>query len=68
MSVPTRIPEQIYNSFLLESTVLFRNRNWVWFRGEATDKDSLLIYPEDPFVLLVDERRYAPGARLHCRV
>jgi hypothetical protein len=44
---------------LLESTVLFRNRNWVWFRGEATDKDSLLLYPEDPFVLLVDERRYA---------
>jgi hypothetical protein len=59
VTVPTRIPEQIYNSFLLESTILFRNRNWVWFRGEATDKDSLLLYPEDPFVLLVDERRYA---------
>jgi hypothetical protein len=59
VSVPTRIPEQIYNSFLIESTILFRNKNWVWFRGEATDKDSLLLYPEDPFVLLVDERRYA---------
>jgi hypothetical protein len=59
VSVPTRIPEQIYNSFLIESTLLFRNRNWVWMRAEAADKDSLLLYQEAPFVLLVDERRYA---------
>jgi hypothetical protein len=59
VSVPTRIPEQIYNSFVIESTILFHNRNWVWMRAEAADKDSLLLYQEAPFVLLVDERRYA---------
>ena len=30
VSVPTRIPRQIYNSFLAESTVLFKNKNWIW--------------------------------------
>jgi hypothetical protein len=59
VSVPTRIPRQIYNSFLAESTLFFHNRNWLWMRAEAADKDSLLIYEEDPFVLLADERRYA---------
>jgi hypothetical protein len=59
VSVPTRIPEQIYNSFLIESTLRFKNRNWIWGRAEAADKDSLLLYQEDPFVLLVDERRLA---------
>ena len=63
VSVPTRIPEQIYNSFLIESTMLFRNRNWVWMRAEAADKDSLLLYQEAPFVLLVDSHRYAPPAQ-----
>src|SRR6202140_3145276 len=27
-------------SFLAESTVLFRNKNWVWGRAELADKDS----------------------------
>ena len=58
MSVPTRIPAQIYNSFLLEST-LHRNRNWFWMRAENVDKDSTLLYEEAPFVLLVDEVRLA---------
>lgn len=59
VTVPTRIPEEIYNSFLIESTLLFKNRNWIWGRAEAADKDSLLLYTEDPFVLLIDERRLA---------
>ncbi len=58
VSVPTRIPRQIYNSFLAEST-LRRGKNWVWGRAENTDKDSTLLYQEAPFVLLVDEQRYA---------
>jgi hypothetical protein len=56
--VPTRIPGQIYNSFLAESTLLFRKRNWIWTRIESTDKDSLLLFQEAPFVLLVDEQRF----------
>jgi hypothetical protein len=59
VSVPTRIPNQIYNTYLLESTVRFRNKNWVWGRIENTDKDTTLLFEEEPFVLLVDEQRYA---------
>jgi hypothetical protein len=33
VSVPTRIPGQIYNSFLAETTLRFRGRNWVWGRA-----------------------------------
>ncbi len=56
--VPTRIPGQIYNSYLAESTVFFRNRHWIWGRVENTDKDSLLLQREEPFVFLVEEQRY----------
>jgi hypothetical protein len=59
VSVPTRIPGQIYNSFLAETTVRFKSRNWVWGRAENTDKDTLLLFEEAPFLLLVDERRFA---------
>jgi hypothetical protein len=58
VSIPTRIAPQIYNSFLLEST-LHRNRNWFWIRAENTDKDSTLLFEEAPFVLLIDEIRLA---------
>src|SRR5450432_2153763 len=58
VSVPTRIPNQIYNSFLAEST-LRAGRNWLWGRAESADKDSTLLYPETAFVLLVDEQRLA---------
>jgi len=58
VSVPTRIAPQIYNSFLLEST-LRRNRNWFWMRAENTDRDSTLLFEEAPFVLLADEVRLA---------
>jgi hypothetical protein len=57
--VPTRIPRQIYNSFLIESTLFAKNKHWIWGRAENTDKDSLLLYEEAPFVRLVEERRYA---------
>lgn len=58
VSVPTRIPNQIYNSFLAESTLRW-GRNWIWGRAESTDKDTTLLFEEQPFVLLVDEQRYA---------
>jgi hypothetical protein len=58
VSVPTRIPRQIYNSFLLEST-LHAGPNWFWARAENADKDSTLLYDESPFVLLIDEQRLA---------
>lgn len=59
VTVPTRIPNQIYNSYLAESTLRFRSRNWIWGRFENTDKDSLLLFEEEPFVLLAEERRFA---------
>ncbi len=59
VSVPTRVPSEIYNSFLAESTLRFRNRNWIWGRAESVDKDSSLLYEETPLVLLIDERRFA---------
>jgi hypothetical protein len=58
VSVPTRIPQQIYNSYLAESTIKFR-RNWFWGRAESADRDSTFLYEESPFVLLVDEQRLA---------
>ena len=58
VSVPTRIPGQIYNSFLAESTLRL-NRNWIWGRAESADKDSTLLFEEAPLVLLVDEQRLA---------
>jgi hypothetical protein len=58
VSVPTRIPGQIYNSFLAESTLRWK-RNWIWGRAESADKDSTLLFEEAPFVLLVDENRLA---------
>jgi hypothetical protein len=59
VSIPTRVPGQIYNSYLLESTALIANKHWFWGRVENTDKDSLLLFEEAPFALLVDERRFA---------
>src|SRR6185503_13571242 len=58
VSVPTRIPGQIYNSFLAESTLRWK-RNWFWGRAENADKDSTILFEEAPFVLLVDEVRLA---------
>jgi hypothetical protein len=56
--VPTRIPGQIYNSYGAESTLLWKNRNWFWGRAELADKDSLLLFREEPLVTLVEEQRY----------
>jgi len=57
--VPTRLPGQIYNSYLAESTLHWKSRHWIWGRVESADKDSLLLYEEAPFVRLVEEQRYA---------
>jgi hypothetical protein len=56
VSVPTRVPSYVYNSYLLEST-LHAGPNWYWVRAENADKDSTLLYEESPFVLLIDEQR-----------
>lgn len=58
VTVPTRIRGYIYNSFLAESTLRFRRKNWVWGRAENTDRDSYLLYEEAPFVRLTEEQRY----------
>ena len=57
VTVPTRIPGQIYNSYLLESTLLLKRRNWIWGRVENVDRDSLLLYEQTPLLILVDEQR-----------
>ena len=59
VSVPTRIQPYKYNSYLIESTLLFRNRNWIWGRAESADRDSLLLFQPGPLTILVDEQRYA---------
>ena len=56
--IPTRVRGQIYNSYLAESTVFFRNKHWVYGRVETADKDSLLLFEEEKFVRLVEEQRY----------
>lgn len=56
VSVPTGIPGQIFNSYLIESTWR-RGSNWIWGRTESADKDSTVLFEEEPFVLLVDEQR-----------
>lgn len=58
VTVPTRVPGYIYNSFLAESTILLRRKNWIWGRAENTDRDSYLLYEEAPFVRLTEEQRY----------
>lgn len=55
---PLRVPGQTYNSYLAESTVRFKDKHWLWGRAENTDKDSLLLFEEAPFVLLAEEQRY----------
>ncbi len=59
VSVPTRIPEYIYNSYLIESTLRFKDHHWIWGRAENVDRDSLILFQESPLTLLVDEQRYA---------
>ncbi|MEP7365746.1 MAG: hypothetical protein ABI972_21035 [Acidobacteriota bacterium] len=56
--VPTREPGYIYNSYLAETTLRFRHKNWIWGRAENTDRDNYLLYEEAPFVRLVEEQRY----------
>jgi hypothetical protein len=36
-----------FNSYLAESTALFRNKHWVWGRIEHTDKDATLLEREN---------------------
>jgi len=56
--IPTRVQGQTFNAYTAESTVLFRDKHWVWGRAELTDKDSLLLFEEAPYVRLLEEYRY----------
>jgi hypothetical protein len=47
--------ERIFNSYALESTLNFKNRNWVWTRIENLDKDRTLLYGETQEALEVEE-------------
>jgi hypothetical protein len=58
VTVPTRIPGYIYNSYLAESTLRWRRTHWIWGRVENVDRDSYLLYEEAPFLRLVEEQRY----------
>jgi hypothetical protein len=58
VNVPTRVPGYIYNSYLAESTLHFRRKNWIWGRVEHVDRDSYLLFEEAPFVRLVEEQRF----------
>ena len=58
VTAPTRIPAEVYNSYLLESTVLFKDRNWVWGRVESADRDSLLLFEMAPFTLYAAETHF----------
>ena len=46
---------RIFNSYTAESTVNFKNRNWVWTRIENVDRDRTLLVGEKPAVLDVEE-------------
>jgi hypothetical protein len=56
--VPTPVRGQKYNAYTAESTALLGKKHWVWGRAELTDKDSLLLFEEAPFVRLLEEYRY----------
>jgi hypothetical protein len=56
--IPTRVQGQTFNAYTGESTVLFKDKHWVWGRAELTDKDSLLLFEEAPYVRLLEEYRY----------
>jgi hypothetical protein len=56
--IPTRVQGQIFNSYLAESTWHFRFKHWLWGRAELTDKDSLLLFEEAPYLRLLEEYRY----------
>jgi hypothetical protein len=46
---------RIFNSYTMESTVNFLNRNWVWTRIENVDRDQTLLIGEVPAALQVEE-------------
>lgn len=46
---------RIFNSYTAESTVNFRNGNWVWTRIENVDRDRTLLIGERPAALQVEE-------------
>jgi hypothetical protein len=46
---------RIFNSYALESTVRFMNRNWLWTRIENVDRDRTLVIGEKPAALQAEE-------------
>ncbi|MBM3787359.1 MAG: hypothetical protein FJW30_23620 [Acidobacteria bacterium] len=56
--IPTRAQGQTYNAYTAESTWFWKNKHWIWGRAELSDKDSLLLFEEAPYVRLLEEYRY----------
>ncbi len=52
------VQQQIFNSYLAESTLFFKSKHWIWGRVESEDKDSSLLFEESPLVLLIDDVRF----------
>jgi hypothetical protein len=46
---------RIFNSYAFESTVKFKNRNWVWTRIENMDRDARILVGETRAALEVEE-------------
>jgi hypothetical protein len=47
--------KRIFNAYTLESTVNFKNRNWVWTRIENVDRDRTILVGETPAALNIEE-------------
>jgi hypothetical protein len=47
----------LFNSYGLESTFRWAERNWVWMRIEHLDRDSTLLVGETPEALEIEEER-----------
>src|SRR5262249_47320159 len=46
---------RIFNSYAVESTVNFKNKNWLWTRIENVDRDRTLLVGETPAALETEE-------------
>ncbi len=60
--------ERIFNSYALESTLNFKNRNWVWTRIENLDKDRTLLYGETAGSAEHRRNAYRPRPGIQLRI
>jgi len=53
--LPGHDAPRIFNSYTLESTLNFANKNWTWIRFENVDRDQTILVGEVPAVLGTEE-------------